>query len=303
MANNSGADVHGILLLDKPVGLSSAAAVAHAKRLYAARKAGHTGSLDPLATGMLPICFGEATKFGSHLLDADKTYQVTMRLGERTPSADLESEVVERRALPPLSFADISAALAAFPRDYLQMPPMHSALKHDGKPLYVYARAGQTVAREARPLVLHDIAVQSWHSPDLEFVVRCSKGTYIRVLVMDLAAAMGTIGHMTQLRRLSVAPFAAEGLWRIEELEAMSPVELRRCLLAPDAAISAWPQVEVPAASLAALLCGQSIQLAGANPGPARIYASDGSFLGTGDVRADALLVPRRLRAVASDRA
>jgi tRNA pseudouridine55 synthase len=303
MANNSGVDVHGILLLDKPLGLSSAAAVAHAKRLYGARKAGHTGALDPLATGMLPICFGEATKFGSHLLEADKTYHVTMRLGQRTPSADLESEVVEQRALPPLSFADIAAALAAFPRDYLQMPPMHSALKRDGKPLYAYARAGQTVAREARSLILHNITLRNWSSPDLEFVVRCSKGTYIRVLVMDLAAAMGSIGHMTQLRRLSVAPFEARGLRRIEELEAMSPVDLHRCLLAPDAAIAAWPQVEVPATSLAALLCGQSIQLVRADPGPARIYAPDGSFLGTGDVGADAVLVPRRLRAVACDRA
>jgi tRNA pseudouridine55 synthase len=151
--------------------------------------------------------------------------------------------------------------------------------------------------------VLHDNALQTWCSPDIEFLVRCSKGTYIRVLVEDLAAAMGTIGHMTQLRRLSVAPFAAEGLRRVEELEAMSPADLRGCLLAPDAAIGAWPQVLVPATSLAALLCGQSIQLVRANPGPARIYAPDGSFLGTGDVSLDALLVPRRLRAVACDRA
>jgi tRNA pseudouridine55 synthase len=303
MANRSGAEVHGILLLDKPIGLSSAAAVAHAKRLYGARKAGHTGSLDPLATGMLPICFGEATKFGGHLLEADKTYQVTMRLGERTPSADLESEVVERRTLPTWSVAEITAALAAFPRDYLQMPPMHSALKHEGKPLYAYARAGQWVARAPRALVLRDIQLQNWRSPDLEFVVCCSKGTYIRVLVVDLAASMGTIGHMTQLRRLSVAPFEAERLRRIAELEAMSPVDLRHCLLAPDAAIGAWPRVEVPASRLAPLLCGQSIPIAGVTTGPVRIYAPDGSFLGTGDVGRDALLVPRRLRAVPSDRA
>jgi tRNA pseudouridine55 synthase len=139
-------DVHGILLLDKPLGLSSAGAVARLKYLFNARKAGHTGSLDPLASGMLPICFGEATKFGALMLDADKTYRVTVRLGERTPSADLESAVVERRELPPLSLARMELALEEFPRDYSQIPPMHSALKQDGKPLYEYARAGETRA-------------------------------------------------------------------------------------------------------------------------------------------------------------
>ena len=144
------ADVHGILLLDKPLGLSSAGAVARVKYLFNARKAGHTGSLDPLASGMLPICLGEATKFGALMLDADKTYRVTVRLGERTPSADLESAVVERRDLPPLSRAQMEDALAEFPRDYSQIPPMHSALKQDGKPLYEYARAGET--RERAPV-------------------------------------------------------------------------------------------------------------------------------------------------------
>src|SRR5277367_3827556 len=135
-------DIHGILLLDKPLGLSSAGAVARVKRLFGARKAGHTGSLDPLASGMLPICFGEATKFGAQLLDADKTYRVTVRLGQRTPSADRESEVIETRELPPFSTTQLAAALAQFPRDYQQVPPMHSALKQEGRPLYEYARAG-----------------------------------------------------------------------------------------------------------------------------------------------------------------
>src|SRR6266403_1585878 len=138
------ADVHGILLLDKPLGLSSAGAVARIKRLFNARKAGHTGSLDPLASGLLPICFGEATKFGAQLLDADKTYRVTVRLGERTPSADLESEVIERQELPSYSSQQLAQALADFPREYAQIPPMHSALKQEGKPLYLYARAGIT---------------------------------------------------------------------------------------------------------------------------------------------------------------
>src|SRR5271163_2659971 len=149
------ADIHGILLLDKPVGLSSAGAVARVKRLFDARKAGHTGSLDPLASGLLPVCFGEATKFGAQLLDADKTYRVTVRLGERTPSADRESEVIERRELPHFTSQQLSDALREFPREYAQVPPMHSALKQEGKPLYEYARAGITRERAARAVVIH----------------------------------------------------------------------------------------------------------------------------------------------------
>ena len=150
-------DLHGILLLDKPLGLSSAGAVARAKYLFNARKAGHMGSLDPLASGLLPVCFGEATKFGAQMLDADKTYRVTARLGERTASADLESPVIEKRELPPLATATLEAALAAFPRRYRQIPPMHSALKQDGKPLYEYARAGITRERAAREIAIHSL--------------------------------------------------------------------------------------------------------------------------------------------------
>jgi tRNA pseudouridine55 synthase len=169
------ADIHGILLLDKPLGLSSAGAVARIKRLFNARKAGHTGSLDPLASGLLPICFGEATKFGAQLLDADKTYRVTVRLGERTPSADRESEVVERRELPAYSSLQLSEALNSFPRQYAQVPPMHSALKQDGKPLYEYARAGITRERAARAIVIHDMRLLDWQPPDLSFDVRCTR--------------------------------------------------------------------------------------------------------------------------------
>src|ERR1039457_6198198 len=169
-------DIHGILLLDKPLGVSSAGAVARIKRLFNARKAGHTGSLDPLASGMLPICFGEATKFGAQLLDADKTYRVTARLGERTPSADRESEVLERRVLPDFSVAQLQRALADFPREYAQVPPMHSAIKQEGKPLYEYARAGITRDRTARTIMIHEMLLLDWQVPDLSFDVRCTKG-------------------------------------------------------------------------------------------------------------------------------
>src|SRR5271156_3835029 len=203
---NGPADVHGILLLDKPLGLSSAAAVARTKRLFAARKAGHTGSLDPLSTGMLPICLGEATKFGALMLEADKTYRLTLRLGERTPSADLESAVIERRELRPLAAQDLERALGEFPRHYEQVPPMHSAIKQEGKPLYVYARAGQTRERAARSIVIHDMRLIDWRSPDLTFDVRCTKGAYMRVLAEDLAGRPQSTGSLPRLRGLGGAP-------------------------------------------------------------------------------------------------
>ena len=191
-------DIHGILLLDKPLGLTSARAVARLKWLFGARKAGHTGSLDPLASGMLPICFGEATKFGAHLLDADKTYRVTARLGQRTPSADRETGVIEERELPSFTDDQMRRALEEFPREYLQVPPMHSAIKQDGKPLYEYARTGITRERAARNIVIHDLQFLAWRSPDLSFDVRCSKGAYIRVLAEDLACRLGTIAHLVR---------------------------------------------------------------------------------------------------------
>src|SRR5712672_2547233 len=238
-------EIDGILLLDKPLDLSSAGAVARVKRLFGARKAGHTGSLDPLASGMLPICFGEATKFGAQLLDADKTYRVTVRLGERTASADRESEVIEKRQLPDFSPLQMQDALKEFPREYAQVPPMHSALKQDGKPLYEYARAGITRERAARAIVIHDMHLLNWQPPDLSFDVRCSKGTYIRVLVEDLAAQLGTIGHLSVLRRLGVAPFYAEPHWSFEALEALSPAQRQDVLLPVDAALTAWRRFDL----------------------------------------------------------
>src|SRR5271157_5546597 len=229
------ADVHGILLLDKPLGVSSAGAVARIKRLFAARKAGHTGSLDPLASGMLPICLGEATKFGAQLLDADKTYRVSVRLGERTASADRESAVIERRELPCYSVRRIEQALEEFPREYAQVPPMHSAIKQDGRPLYEYARAGITRERAARAIVIRDILFLDWRPPDLSFDVRCSKGAYIRVLAEDLAARLGTIAHLVGLRRLAVTPFMTEPQWTFEALEAMTAAQRLDALLPVDA--------------------------------------------------------------------
>jgi tRNA pseudouridine55 synthase len=296
------ADIHGILLLDKPLGLSSAGAVARVKRVFNARKAGHTGSLDPLASGMLPICFGEATKFGAQLLDADKTYRVTVRLGERTPSADRESDVMERRVLPPYSLQQLAAALRAFPREYAQVPPMHSALKQDGKPLYEYARAGITRERAARAIVIHDMSLLDWQPPDLSFDVRCTKGTYIRVLAEDLAAQLGTIGHLAALRRLAVAPFGAEPQWSFEALDSMKEEQRQELLLPVDAALTTWRRFDLSAGGVSAFRQGQTLSIAEDTPGTVRIYAAGLGFLGLGEIEAAGRLVPLRLISAATNR-
>jgi tRNA pseudouridine55 synthase len=290
------ADIDGILLLDKPLGLSSAGAVARVKGLFKARKAGHTGSLDPLASGLLPICFGEATKFGAQLLDADKTYRVTVRLGERTPSADRESEVIERRELQAYSVEQFAEALQKFPREYAQVPPMHSALKQDGKPLYEYARAG-----------IHDLRLLDWQPPDLSFEVRCTKGTYIRVLAEDLAAQLGTIAHLIALRRIGVAPFVAEPQWAFETLESMSPAERLDLLLPVDAALTAWRRLDLWVGGVSAFRQGQAVwpmdlpeSRPATVPGKVRIYAAGLGFLGLGEIEATGRLVPLRL--IASQR-
>jgi tRNA pseudouridine55 synthase len=287
--------VNGILLLDKPLGVSSAGAVARVKRLFNAKKAGHTGSLDPLASGMLPICFGEATKFGSMMLDADKTYRVTVRLGERTPSADRETEVVERRELPDFSTAHMEQALADFPREYAQVPPMHSAIKQGGRPLYEYARAGITRERAARAIVIHDMQLLSWNAPDLAFDVRCTKGAYIRVLAEDLAAQMGTLGHLVGLRRIGVAPFSAEPQWTFAALDAMSLAERQTALLPVDAALADWRRFDLPVGGINALRQGQTLSIPEDLPGNVRIYAAGMGFLGLGAIEPAGRLVPLRL--------
>jgi tRNA pseudouridine55 synthase len=288
-------DIHGILLLNKPLGLSSAQAVARAKYLFNARKAGHTGSLDPLASGLLPICFGEATKFGTQLLEADKTYRVTVRLGERTPSADRESQVVETRAVPALSREQLQNELDRFPRDYSQIPPMHSALKQDGKPLYEYARAGITRERAARAITIHDMRLLDWQTPDLNFQVSCSKGAYIRVLAEDLSAQLGTVGHLAGLHRVAVAPFTAEPQYSFEELDVLSPEQRLALLLPVDAALRACPRFDVPAGEVSALRQGQTLNVALEFPGMVRIYAAGLGFLGLGEIEAAGSLKPLRL--------
>lgn len=324
------ADVNGILLLDKPLGLSSAGAVARAKHLFNARKAGHTGSLDPLASGMLPICFGEATKFGALMLDADKTYRVVARLGERTASADLESPVIETRELPPWSQETVAAVLRDFPRCYSQIPPMHSALKQDGRPLYEYARAGITRDRVARQILIHDMRLLDWRPPDIHFDVRCSKGAYIRVLAEDIAARLGTFAHLVGLRRIGVAPFEVQSPWTFEALEAMDLPRRQNLLLPVDAALGTWRSVDLPPKGVDAFRQGRAVDLPGCLPGTVRIYgmrrddaepaeggnpatdaagesggrrAAERIFLGLGEVGPAGRLIPKRLISAAMNRA
>ena len=295
-------DIHGILLLDKPLGVSSAGAVARVKRLFDARKAGHTGSLDPLASGFLAIGLGEGTKFGSHLFESDKTYRVGVRLGERTASADRETEVIERRALAVYREAELASALASFPRTYQQVPPMNSAIKQAGKPLYAYARAGITRERAPREVTLHDISLRHWATPDLVFDVTCSKGTYIRVLAEDIAARLGTIGHLIELRRLSVSPFQTEAMHSFEALEAMSATQRLGVLLGIDASLLCYPRLDLDLSLEAALLQGRAVAVSAA-PGTVRIYGAEGQFLGLGNVDDSGQLQPRRLIVKAANRA
>jgi tRNA pseudouridine55 synthase len=244
---------------------------------------------------MLPICFGEATKFGAQLLDADKTYRVTARLGQRTASADRESEVIETRELPPLSVQQLERALGDFPRDYAQVPPMRSAIKQDGKPLYEYARAGITRERAARAIVIRDMRLLDWQAPDLSFDVRCTKGAYIRVLAEDLAAQLNTIAHLVELRRLGVAPFSDAPQWTFEVLEAMTPAQRLEVLLPVDAALAGWRRLDLPAGGVSAFRQGQTVSIPADIPGNVRIYAAGLGFLGLGAILPAGRLVPLRL--------
>jgi tRNA pseudouridine55 synthase len=289
----------GILLLDKRLGASSNKVLQEVRHLFQAAKAGHTGALDPAASGMLPLCFGEATKFAGFLLDADKRYRVTAKLGERTDTADADGEVIETQPVPEFDQATLATAMASLTGPIQQVPPMYSALKRDGQPLYKLARAGETIERAPRPVTIHAFTLLDRPAPDrLELEVHCSKGTYVRTLVEDLAQALGTVGHVTALRRTAVGGFEGGTLYSLEDLQQRAGqglAALDACLLPPDAALGAWPRVDLDAERTAKLQRGQVVPAEGPETG-VRIYGPDGRFLGIGDL-AQGLLTPRRLRA------
>jgi tRNA pseudouridine55 synthase len=292
-------DVHGVLLLDKPIGLTSNDALQRVKRLFAAKKAGHTGSLDPLASGMLPLCFGEATKVSGFLLDADKYYVVTCKLGSRTATADAEGEVIETRPVPALDARLIEQALAGFRGEIMQVPPMYSALRHQGQRLYDLAREGIEVPREARPLTIHELHLKGFTADSLSLAVRCSKGTYIRTLVEDVADALGTCAHVTVLRRLAVGPFGlGSAMYSLADLELGArdgAAGLDALLLPVDSAVAHWPMAELTGDAAWYFTKGQPVFVPGAPAqGRLRVYA-DRRFLGVGEIISDGRLAPRRL--------
>jgi tRNA pseudouridine55 synthase len=288
--------VNGILLLDKPNGLSSNAALQRVRRLLGAEKAGHVGSLDPLATGMLPICLGEATKVAGDITAARKRYQFTIGLGRRTATGDLEGEIVEARPVPALSTAQVQLALEHFRGSQQQVPPMFSALKQGGQPLYKLARAGLTVERSARSIEITDLALVQLRPGLLELTALCSKGTYIRVLAQDIAERLGTCGHVTALRRLYVEPFEHSPMQTLAQLEAFSGGGSLPVVMAADEALPGMPAVHLPAELAQRLAHGQSVAVAGGTtPGKVRLYDPQGRFMGLGEADAQGQVRPRRL--------
>ncbi|BDT57919.1 tRNA pseudouridine synthase B [Massilia varians] len=289
--------VDGVLLLDKPVGLSSNDALMKAKRVFNAKKAGHTGTLDPFATGLLPLCFGEATKFSQDLLEADKTYEATVHLGIMTTTGDTEGELIEQREVD-VTREQVEAALARFRGPIFQVPPMYSALKRDGKALYEYAREGITLEREARPVTIHALSLVEYTAPLLKILVTCSKGTYVRVLGEDIGAALGCGAHLNALRRVQVGALSTERMITLEDLQAHAdPLSL----LAPvDALLSSFPSVELTAELAKRFLNGQRLALGKESVvvpselGRVRVY-HDGKLLGTASLQEYAILAPERL--------
>ena len=296
--------VHGVLLLDKPEGISSTQALAKAKWLLNAEKAGHTGTLDPFATGLLPLCFGEATKFSSDLLDADKTYEATIRLGVTTTTGDPEGEVLETREVS-VERAQIESVLDKFRGPIDQVPPMYSALKRDGKPLYAYAREGKTLEREARAVTIHDLELVAFTAPDVQIRVRCSKGTYIRVLGEDIGHALGTGAHLISLRRVGVGNLLIADAMTIDAFANLSEVDRKNNLLPADSLLSELTPVVLPTALASRFMQGQRLSLGKEgvdylSTGTQRVKVLDTKqiLLGVASVSAEGLLQPERLVSV-----
>lgn len=287
--------VDGVLLLDKPSGISSNQALQQAKRIYQAAKAGHTGSLDPLATGLLPVCFGEATKFSHFLLDADKAYLAGIKLGITTSTGDAEGKGLSRSAVN-VSLEQIRQALLKFLGSIDQMPPMYSALKHQGKPLYEYARSGIDIERKARNVQIYEIELNRFERDELEITVHCSKGTYIRTLAEDIGNALGCGAHLSSLRRTVTGSYMLEDAFTLEQLEAMSQADLDHKLLPVEAPVSDLPEVTVDEHSANYLMQGQRIWKSGAIPaGLFRLYQKGGRFLGIGELAEDGKIHPKRM--------
>lgn len=299
---HSGRNVTGILLLDKPLGLTSNDALQRVKRLYRAAKAGHTGSLDPLATGLLPCCLGDATKFSAFLLDADKRYRVRVRLGVTTTTADAEGEVVETRPVEGIDETRIREVLRGFLGSIDQLPPMYSAVKHQGQRLYKLARQGVEVERQPRQIEIFALDLLACDLPEIELDVHCSKGTYVRTLAEDIGRELGCGGHVSQLRRTGVGPYAesAAPFVTLDQVASWSedetPQRLDELLLPLDSALGHWPAVRLSADAAFYLKQGQAVLIPQSpTEGLVRLYDPSAHFVGVGTILDDGKVQPKRL--------
>ncbi|MDU4094885.1 MAG: tRNA pseudouridine(55) synthase TruB [Pantoea sp.] len=301
-----GRDIHGVLLLDKPQGLSSNDALQKVKRIFRANKAGHTGALDPLATGMLPICLGEATKFSQYLLDADKRYRVIARLGQRTDTSDADGQVISERDVT-FTQAQLDEALESFRGETQQVPSMYSALKYQGRPLYEYARQGVEVPREARSITVHELQFIRWQENELELEIHCSKGTYIRTIIDDLGEKLGCGAHVIMLRRLQVARYPIEKMITLEQLNALqgepgdlseeAQTQLDALLMPMDSPASDYPEVNLSEIAAGYFKQGQPVQASG-TPADGLVRVTEGEarkFIGMAEIADDGRVAPRRL--------
>jgi tRNA pseudouridine55 synthase len=294
MGRPKGDPVDGVLLLDKPAGMTSSAALGRARHLLGARKGGHTGTLDPLATGLLPLTFGEATKFSADLLDADKAYEARVHFGVTTATGDAEGEITARSPVT-LDRARLEAVLLRFTGEIEQVPPMHSALKREGRPLYELARAGKTVERKPRRVRINRLQVLTFDGTEAVLSVDCSKGTYVRVLAEDIGAALGCGAHLSGLRRTRVGRLSINGAVSFEELEALDLPTRRARLLPLDALLAALPRVELNEADAGRFAHGQRLPLRMAPAPRVRVYVRDAQLLGVASIDEQGVLAPQRL--------
>jgi len=298
MRRKRGLDIHGVVLLDKPVGISSNRALQKVRGIFQARKAGHTGSLDPFATGMLPICLGEASKTAAFMLEAGKQYRATSLLGEATSTGDVEGEVIQTCPVADIDSDKLTQILKKFTGEIQQIPPMYSALKHQGKPLYQYARAGIEIERPARAVTIHQLDLVEWQSPRLTFDVQCSKGTYIRTLAEDIATALGSCAHLVELRRIAVEPFEAFPMVTLEQLQqAREDEQLQDFLLPIDVGLPDWPRVDLDSAQHDKFKHGNHFPFSadGFPTGKVRVYGPEGGLLGLADLSDEGILQPARV--------
>lgn len=298
----SGREIHGLLLLDKAVGITSNAALQAVKRLYQAKKAGHTGSLDPLASGVLPVCLGEATKISSFLLNTDKRYRVTIQLGVVTDTGDAEGRVIERHPVPVLTQQAVEAVLIRFTGEISQVPPMYSALKHNGERLYDLARKGVVVERDSRRVTIHELSLAGFTESALDLEVHCSKGTYIRTLAEEIGRALGCGGSVSRLRRTAVGALEIGGSFTFERLKEMAgDADRLACLLPVDAALASLPGIKLNEDLVYFIRRGQAVFVPKAPlQGRVRIYDERGMFLGIGEMLDNGKVGPRRMLSVAA---